>query len=87
MHSEEIMNLDRKELLENRKVNKNKRFLEIQLSKLFNCNKRNIASNKFKNNIKIAIKNEKLFCEDINRLKIELGSNVGTLLNEMIKEE
>ncbi len=87
MHSEEIMNLDRKELLENRKVNKNKRFLEIQLSKLFNCNKRNIAFNKFKNNIKIAIKNEKLFCEDINRLKIELGSNVGTLLNEMIKEE
>lgn len=87
MHSEEIMNLDRKELLENRKVNKNKRFLEIQLSKVFNCNKRNIAFNKFKNNIKIAIKNEKLFCEDINRLKIELGSNVGTLLNEMIKEE
>lgn len=86
MHKDKILELDRKELLENRKINKNKRFLEVELSKFFGCNKRNIKFDKFKNNIKTAIKNEKLFCEDISGLKTELGSNVGNLLDEMIKQ-
>lgn len=87
MHNDEILKLDKLKLLENKKVNKNKRFLETQLSKLFNCNKCNIDFNKFKNNIETAIKNEKFFSEDVITLKTELGSNVGTLLDEMIKKQ
>lgn len=86
MHSNKIFEYEKEELFENKKVNKNKRFLEIQLLNIFSCNKKNIDFNKFKNRIKIAIENEKEFCEDINELKNELGSNVGILLNEMIKK-
>lgn len=86
MHSNKIFEFEEKELLENKKVNKNKRFLEIQLSNIFSCNKKNIDFNKFKNRIKTAIENEKEFCEDINGLKYKLGSNIGILLNEMIEK-
>lgn len=85
LHSDDILKIEKTKLLENRKVNKNKRFLEIQLSNLFTCNKRNIKFCKFKNCIQNAIRNEKAFCEDIIKLRTELGSNVGTLLDEMIK--
>lgn len=85
LHSDDILKIERTKLLENRKVNKNKRFLETQLSNLFDCNKKNIKFCKFKNYIQNAIRNKKNFCEDTIKLKTELGSNVGTLLNEMIK--
>lgn len=87
MHSNKIFEYEEELLLENKKVNKNKRFLEIQLSNIFSCNKRNIDFNKFKNRIKIAITNEKEFCENISELKDKLGSNVGVLLNEMMKNK
>ena len=84
MHSNKIFEFEEKDLLENKKVNRNKRFLEIHLSNIFACNKRNIYFDNFRNRIKTAIKNEKEFCEDINELKYKLGSNVGILINEMI---
>lgn len=34
-------------------------------------------------NIDIAIKNEKEFCEDIQRLKDSIGSNIGILIEDM----
>ena len=84
MHSNKIFEFEEKDLLENKKVNRNKKFLEIHLSNIFACNKRNIYFDNFRNRIKTAIKNEKEFCEDINELKYKLGSNVGILINEMI---
>ncbi len=86
MHSNKIFEYEEEELLENKKINKNKRFLEIQLSNIFYCNKKNINFDKFKNRIKTAIENEKEFSENIYELKNKLGSNVGILLNEMIKK-
>lgn len=87
MHDDKIFDLDRQEMLENRReTRRSKRFLEIKLSEIFGCNKRNIDFEKFKPKIKKAIKNEKKFCEDLERLKNELGSNVGTLLNAIIKD-
>lgn len=87
MHDDRILDFDKKEMLENRKVSNSKRFLEIKLSELFGCNKKNLNFEKFKNNITKAINNEKSFEEDLNNLKNNLGSNVGTLLDEMIDKK
>ena len=88
MHDDKIFELDRQEMLQNkRETRRSRRFLEIKLSEIFGCNKRNIDFEKFKPNIKKAIKNEKEFCENLEKLKIELGSNVGKLLDEIIEGE
>lgn len=84
LHSEEVFNISKDEMLKNEKISNNRRFLEVKLNQIFGCNKRNIDFQKFKSNIKTAIRNEKSFCEDVKRLKTELGSNVGLLLKEMI---
>jgi len=86
MHDDKVLELDRTEMFENRKQSRSKRFLELQLSEIFGCNKKNLNFDKFKFNIKKAIQNEKNFCEDLERLKYELGSNVGKLLDSMITD-
>ena len=86
MHNDEILKLNRTEMLENRKISKKKRFLEFKLSEIFGCSKTHLDFTKFKPNIKKAIKNEKNFCEDLQRLKTELGSNVGLLLDSIIEK-
>lgn len=74
-------------MLENRREKRrSKRFLEKKLSEFFECNKTNLDFEKFKPNIKTAIENEKQFCEDLDKLKNELGSNVGRLLDSIIEE-
>ena len=74
-------------MLENRREGrKRKRFLEKKLLEYFECNKTNLNFEEFKPNIKKAIKNEKQFCEELDRLKNELGSNVGTLLDSMMED-
>lgn len=62
-----------------------KRFLEIKLSEVFGCSKKNIDFEKFKPNIRKAINNEKQFCEELEELKNNLGSNVGKLLDSMME--
>ena len=87
MHDDKIFDLDRKEMLENRRETKrSKRFLEKKLSEFFECSKTNLNFEKFKYNIKKAIKNEKCFCEELEDLENKLGSNVGRLLDSMIEE-
>ena len=87
MHDDKIFDLDKKEMLENRRATRrSKRFLEVKLSEIFGCNKTNLDFEKFKPNIKKAIKNEKQFCEELDKLKNELGSNVGILLDSMIED-
>jgi len=85
MHDDKIFDLDKNQMFENRKVNNNKRFLESKVSEFFGCNKRNIIFEKFINNIRKAIDNEKNFEENILALEYKLGSNVGLLLDEMIE--
>ena len=86
MHDDKILSMEKTKMLENRKVSNSKRFLEVKLSEIFGCNKKNINFDKFKPNIKKAINNEKQFEENLINLKDNLGSNVGTLLDEMIDE-
>ena len=87
MHDDAIFKLDPQKMLENKKSRKSKhskRYLELQLSQIFGCSKTKLDFKKFENNIKKAIKNEKNFCEDLEQLKIELGSNVGKLLDTIM---
>lgn len=86
MHDDKVLELDRNEMLENRKQSRSKRFLELKLSEIFGCAKKNLNFQKFKPNIKKAINNEKQFCENLEKLKNELGSNVGKLLDSMIED-
>lgn len=86
MHDNKIFDIDKTAMLENRRVSNSKRFLEVKLSEIFGCNKKNINFEKFKVNIKKAINNEKRFEENLINLKHNLGSNVGTLLDEMIED-
>lgn len=86
MHDDKIFDIDKRAMLENRRVSNSKRFLEVKLSEIFGCNKKNINFEKFKVNIKKAINNEKKFEENLFDLKDNLGSNVGILLDEMIED-
>ena len=86
MHDDKVLELDRKEMHENRKQSKNKRFLEIKLSDIFGCSKTNLNFEKFKPYIRKAIKNEKQFCENLDNLKNELGSNVGKLMESIMEK-
>lgn len=86
LHDDKIFDIDKTAMLENRRVSNSKRFLEVKLSEIFGCNKKNINFEKFKVNIKKAINNEKQFEENLINLKHNLGSNVGTLLDEMIED-
>lgn len=86
MHDDKVLELDRTEMLENRKISSNKRFLETKVSEIFGCSKTNINFERFKDNIEKAINNERQFEENIIQLKNNLGSNVGKLLEEMIEE-
>lgn len=84
LHSDTVFKINKKDMFENRKITGKKRFLEVEVSKIFGCNKSNIKFEKFKDSVKIAIQNEKEFEEDIYLLKDRLGSNVGKLLKELM---
>lgn len=90
LHSKEVNNIDRDKLIKNErsKPRSKKRFIETELSRIFEGYKKtNIKFERFKDNITLAIDQEKSFCEDIPKLKNNLGSNVGLLLEEMLNKK
>ena len=58
--------------------------MEIEVSKEFGHGKANLNFEKYKDKVINAIENEKHFCEDLNGLKTQLGSNVGIFLERII---
>ena len=89
MHDDRILSINKKDLLENRKDRKkgSKRFLEKKISEFFGFKKTNINFDILLNKIPNAVKNEKHFCENLDSLKDELGSNVGLLISELINRK
>ncbi len=84
LHFDEVLDLNRDEMLQNKPENKSKKFLEKTLSDILGgYNKSRIDFLKFKDRIDTAIKNEQQFCEDISALKDELGCNIGLLISEL----
>lgn len=86
MHFDEVLQMDREKIEQNKKINRNNvRYLENELKNIVPKYKKNdIQFYKFKGNIKKAIENEKYFEEDIDGLKQKIGSNIGKLISEMI---
>jgi len=86
LHFDEVFKLDKQLLLKNHKVRNKKTYAEVELQKLLpGYKKSNIKFELLKNRIDIAIKNEKSFCEDISELKVNIGCNIGSLI-EQLKE-
>lgn len=86
MHFEEVKDIDVEILINNPKVQGKRRYAEVELKKIVtDYNKNNIKFERFLPKIKDAIVNEKLFSEDIKKLECNVGSNIGLLIEELIK--
>ncbi len=86
MHFEEFDNLDFDKLLENKRVNSNKKsrkYSDKMLSEIIGYDKSNLNFDLFVNRIDDAIKREKNYCEDVKKLKDKVGSNIGILIENM----
>lgn len=86
MHFEDISGLDEKQLLENPAVTSKRKYVEQELrSRLPGYQKAKYNATALVKNVDIAIKNENDYCEDLEGLESEIGSNVGLLICEMRK--
>jgi len=85
LHFKGIKDIDKEKCFLNPKVTNKKRYLEQVLKEICNYNKRKLDFGKFEPYIKNAIENEKQFCENVDGLENNLGSNVGLLMNKIIK--
>ena len=83
LHFDEVHLINKEELLENKRASSKVRFVESELKKYFPYNKNKYNAELLIKKIDLAIENEKRFCEDIEELKDELGSNVGLLIQEL----
>lgn len=74
------------DILDNKRPSKNgKTFLETCLTnKLGSYKKNKLKFDNFKDNISIAIENNNLYCNDINKLKFEVGSSVGLIISKLL---
>lgn len=84
LHFKDVKELDGEKLLENPKVTARRRYTEQELkNRIPHFKKSCFDAESLVRDIDTAIKNEKEFCEDITELENRVGSNVGTLINEM----
>lgn len=85
LHFDNCENLDKLLLKENRKVKKSKkRYAEYELCKCMNFKKNSYDANTLVKSLEKAIDNEKKFCEDLENLKTNVGSNLGKLFEKII---
>ena len=88
MHFDEFDLENKEDLIINKKMNNSgRRYIEKRLHDVCGYRKNYIKFNAFEPGIRKAIKREKRFTEDITKIKNELGTNVGLLVDNMIKEK
>lgn len=86
LHYNEVKNLDKASLLKNEKEN-GETYAERQLKKLYPEYKKEKYDFKvFLSQIETAIRNAKLFSQDIIELQNKIGSNLGILINSLKNE-
>lgn len=86
MHFDEFDDLDFDKLLENKRVGKSKKarkYADKMLSEISGYDKTNLNFSNFIDKVDAAIEREKKYCEDIQELKSNVGSNVGILITEL----
>lgn len=87
LHFDEVDSEDKQKMFENAKVNSSRRYLEQKLHGICKYTKKHFAFANFEDKIDRAIAREKEYAENIDDLKNNLGSNVGILVEKMIKKE
>ena len=88
MHFDEFDAENKEDLIINRKMNNSgRRYIEKRLHDVCGYRKNKLIFDVFEPGIRNAIKREKRFTEDISKIKNELGTNVGLLVEKMIKEK
>lgn len=88
MHFDEFDAENKEDLLINKKMNNSgRRYMEKRLHDVCGYRKNKLIFKAFEPGIRNAIKREKRFTEDILQIKNELGTNVGLLVEKMIKEK
>lgn len=88
MHFDEFDDENKEDLLINKKMNNSgRRYIEKRLHDVCGYRKNKLIFDAFEPGIRNAIKREKRFTEDISQIKKELGTNVGLLVEKMIKEK
>ena len=84
MHFDEVFEYDKEVVAENPKVSNKTRYLENELRKFIpGYKKSRIRFDLLRDRVWKAIENERHFCEDIEGLKSNVGSNIGLLLEEI----
>ena len=72
-------------MLENPKVNSSQRYLEKRLHDICKYKKTKFLFEPFEKNVHEAILRERNYEENVPKLKNNLGTNVGKLVNQIIK--
>lgn len=86
LHYDDLTNLDMEKIKENPKSSNSKRYLECELSKKLKFYKKSsYKAEELVLKVDVAIENVKKYCEDINKLKDNVGSNIGKLIQELRK--
>lgn len=86
LHFDQVHNLDTDALLNNPKKTRKRRYAEHELHKLMpGFQKSAYDAHELVGKIDVAIKNEKQYCENIEKLEHTIGSNLGQLIEEMRK--
>ncbi len=86
LHFNDAKHLDKDKLKENACISNKKRYAEHELcNRLHGYKKGNKKVKELvsEDKIKMAIENEKVFCEDIEQLEYSVGCNIGLLISKM----
>lgn len=84
LHFKEVESEDKQKLLDNPKINSSRRYIEKRLHDICKYTKTKFSFEQFENNIQDAILREASYEEDIKKLKNNLGTNVGKLVEQII---
>lgn len=85
LHFDEVLELNRDKLLENPQITAKRRYTEHELRKLLpGYSKSNYKTETLMKRVKVAIKNEEEFCEELGGLRDKVGSNVGKVIKELM---
>lgn len=85
LHFKEIESEDNQKLLENPKVNSSRRYIEERLHDICKYTKTKFLFEPFEKNVHDAILRVKNYEENVNKLKNNLGTNIGKLVYSIIK--
>lgn len=87
LHFDEVESEDKQKMYKNEKVNSKRRYLEKRLHDICGYTKKRVDFKRFEPNIMKAVEREKNYEENIEKLKDNLGTNVGILVNKIVNSK